>query len=349
MISEQTIQQLDSQGMLQSIDMLAQQVHHAWDEAGKVNVTVSGEIRNIVLFGMGGSALGMDIVNAAFQDELTVPVIIHHGYSVPQFVDEHSFVILSSYSGTTEEVIEAAETVQQRTQQLVIITTGGKLQEIAEGKAIPYYLVEPTYNPCGQPRIAVGYAVTGLLRLLSNAGFIKVTDQDIDDTIHFLDGNRTLLQDDAIALAETVANRIPIFVASEYLIGNAHIVTNQINENGKQFSTYYELPELNHHLLEGLQFPEAAKAIQFICIESNFYHAKNQKRYAVTKEVLTRNAIPFSEFIATARTPLLQTFEVLQWGSYLSFYLAMEHTIDPSPIPWVDFFKNALKRPIETS
>ncbi len=344
---ESIIQQrnaLDSKGVHESITMLPKQVRHAWQESSKITIPDHYKTaKTIVLFGMGGSALGMDIIKDVFADVLTKPVLVVNGYTIPQYVDKDTLVILSSYSGTTEEVLAVAREVGNRTDKILTITTGGDLQTIAEKNNWPTYIINPEFNPCGQPRIAVGYAVIGLLGLLHTAGILEITDQTIDDAAHYLEGNHTLLEDEALRVLGELAGKAPLFIGGEFLNGNMHVIANQTNENGKNFATYFALPELNHHLLEGLSFPAVNKEyLHFVFVESNLYNARIQKRYTITKEILEKQEITYSTFVPTAATKLQQAFEVLQWGSYVSFYIAMYNKLDPSPIPWVDHLKNAL-------
>lgn len=335
----------DERNMLGSIDMLAQQVRHAWSATQSLTFPESvRSVQNVVLFGMGGSALGMDILRAVYSDSVKVPLLIVSDYKVPGYLQANSLAILSSYSGTTEETVMAAKTVQERTAHLAVVTTGGPLAELMQAKQLPGYVVEPTYNPCGQPRIAVGYGFTGMVRILQRAGLITVSDQEIDDAAHFMDGNRELLRDAAMETAQRCEQKLVVFVGSEHLLGNVHAVANQTNENGKHFGCYFVLPELNHHLLEGLGNPAAAKQLHFVFVESALYHPRVQKRYEITKQVLDKQGISYETFLPAAATPLQQAYEVLQWGSYASFYLAESHQIDPSPIPWVDYFKHALAK-----
>lgn len=335
----------DSRNMLGSIDMLAEQIRHAWASTTTLTVPASyQQCAQVVLFGMGGSALGMDIVRAVFADRVTVPLLIVNEYDIPAHVTDSTLAILSSYSGTTEETLAAAKHIAERTPHVAVVTTGGGLRAAMEEQQWPGYIIDPQYNPCGQPRIAVGYAVVGLLRLLTAAKIIQVTDEDIDNCIHYVDGNRELLRDAASEVAAQLSGTMPVFVGSEFLLGNIHTVANQTNENGKNFASWFALPELNHHLLEGLGFPPATKQLHFVLVESHLYHERTIKRYQVTRDVLDKQGIAHSTFLPTAATKLLQAFEVLQWGSYVSYYVARNNGVDPSPIPWVDFFKHALQR-----
>ena len=330
---------LDERNMLGSIDMLAKQVQHAWEATKTVQLPAGVEsCAQVVLFGMGGSALGMDVARAVYGSTATVPLLIVNDYIVPGYVSANTFAVLSSCSGTTEETLTAAKIIQSRTKLVAAVTTGGELAKL------PGYVIEPTYNPCGQPRIAVGYAIIGIIRLLQRAGVIQVSDAEIDDVSHFMDGNRELLRDAAQATAKRCADKLVLFVGSEHLLGNVHVMTNQTNENGKHFACYFPIPELNHHLLEGLGNPPAAKQLHIVFVESQLYHERVQKRYEITKRVLDQQGITYESFLPAAATPLQQAFEVLQWGSYASFYIAAAHGVDPSPIPWVDYFKHALAK-----
>ena len=335
----------DDRNMLGSIDLLAKQVRHAWDATTGFQLRQAEQpIQSVVLFGMGGSALGMDVVRALYAGNATVPLLIVNDYLVPNYVQASTLAVLSSYSGTTEETVMAAKVVHERTKQLAVVTTGGPLLELMQTEQLPGYQIEPTYNPCGQPRIAVGYSVTGMIRILQRAGVIQVADSEIDDAIHFMEGNRELLRDAAVETADRCKDKLVVFIGSEHLLGNVHVMTNQTNENGKHFAAFFSIPELNHHLLEGLGNPEAAKQLHFVFVESQLYHPRVQKRYAVTKEVLDKQGISHETFLPAAATPLQQAYEVLQWGSYVSFFIAEQHRIDPSPIPWVDYFKHALAK-----
>jgi len=330
---------LDERNMLGSIDMLSQQVQHAWTATAGVQLPAgTKDCRQVVLFGMGGSALGMDVARAVYASSATVPLLVVNDYVVPGYISADTFAILSSYSGTTEETLTAAKIVQQRTKLVAAVATAGPLAQL------PGYVIEPTYNPCGQPRIAVGYAITGIIRLLQQTGVIQVTDGEIADVIHFMDGNRELLRDAAQDTAAKCKDKLVLFVGSEHLLGNVHVVTNQTNENGKHFACFFPIPELNHHLMEGLGNPASVKQVHVVFVESQLYHERVQKRYEITKRILDQQGITYESFSPAAATLLQQAFEVLQWGSYVSFYIAAAHGIDPSPIPWVDYFKHALAK-----
>ena len=146
-------------------------------------------------------------------------------------------------------------------------------------------------------------------------------------------------------LAAKVQNKIVQLVASEHLAGNVHVWANQTNETAKTLSDYRIIPELNHHLLEGLPFPKQNRQlVYFVLFTSLLYDPRNRLRHTITQQVLRGNHIGFSRAQLTAATRLGQAMEMLLLGSYVTLYQALLGNVNPSKIPWVDFFKAALKK-----
>lgn len=340
MITQQQIKKLDKSNLLGSIELLGKQCAEAWKEVKEIKIPANyRRVENIVVSGMGGSALGGHLIQSLFADKLKKPVEIIRGYSLPAYVGPKTLVILSSYSGNTEETLAAATEAKKRKAKILGLAAGGKLANFLRANNYPAYIFKPVSNPSNQPRMGLGYSIIGQIGLLAKCGLLKINDQEIKAVILALDHEPR----QAEKISSALKNKIPIIVASEFLSGNGHIMANQINENAKNFATYFELPELNHHLMEGLKNPATNKQnLKFILINSGLYLPRNQKRYKILKAVLTKNKINFIEYRPTKKTKLLQSFEVLSFGSYLSFYLAMTYNFDPSPIPWVDFFKKQL-------
>ncbi len=335
---------LDSQNMLSSIQVVHKQIEDAWSITSKEKVPASyKKATKIALFGMGGSALGTDVARNLFADSLKVPAHIINDYQVPAWIDKDTLVILSSYSGSTEETVLATKEILKRTKKILVITSGKDLLKIKNKYNFPGYVIDPKYNPCGQPRMALGYAITGLLGLLKQAGLVKITSQEIKEAVDYLEKNHKKLHQSAKGYAKKLNKRVPIYVASEHLWGNAHVISNQTNENGKNFSAIFPIPELNHHLMEGLGYPKSlGKIFTFVFINSDLYHQRNQKRYKLTADVVRKNKLQTLEFKPKGKTKLIQSFETLCWGGYLTYYLSVNNKLDPSPIPWVDYFKKKL-------
>jgi glucose/mannose-6-phosphate isomerase len=339
MITPQQIKKLDKSNLLGSIELLGKQCAAAWQEVKKIKVPASYRgMKNIVVAGMGGSALGGHLIQSLFADKLKVPIEIIRGYYLPAYVGPKTLLVLSSYSGNTEETLAAAAEGKKRKAKILGLATGEKLANFLRSSKYPAYIFKPIHNPSNQPRMGLGYSVFGQLGLLARCGLLKIDEKEINQSLALLNHKNEATKN----FAEKIKNKIPIIVASEFLTGNAHAFANQINENAKCFATYFELPELNHHLMEGLKNPDAKKNLKFILLNSNLYHPRNQKRCKVLKEVLQKNKVDFIEYQPKAKTKFQQSMETLLFGSYVSFYLAMLYNLDPAPVPWVDFFKKRL-------
>jgi glucose/mannose-6-phosphate isomerase len=285
-----------------------------------------------------------------FADTLTIPFEIYNGYTLPAYTNENTLVVLSSYSGGTEETVSCAKQVAGTGAQAMVITAGGELAKIAEVQGYPMYRIDPVHNPSNQPRMAIGYAVFGLIGLLAKAGVVQLAEEQVEEVVTTIlrTGEKLSVEtpqkeNQAKILAFTCIERRPILVASEFLVGAAHTATNQFNENAKIYADYKVVPELNHHLMEGLQFPKSnAGSHVFLFYNSALYQLRNQKRMKLTQEVVENNHIDTMAIELTADTKLAQAFELITLMAYTNFYVCMLEGVNPAPIPFVDWFKEQM-------
>lgn len=339
--------------VLDTITQFPQQLKDSWESVSSELTDIDfSSILNIVVCGMGGSALGGRIVHSLYADKLTIPIEVVNGYHVPFYVGEKTLVIISSYSGTTEETISSLHEAREKKAQIFVITTGGTLGGLAEDLHLPRYIYEPKFNPSKQPRLALGYAVGSLLALFNKAGYVHISDDEFSAAVKKSEvyasefsPQMDLENNEAQKKTEELAGRIPIIIASEHLVGSAHAFKNQINETAKTFSALFDIPEMNHHLLEGLTFPQGEKKhLVFLFIESDLYSDRVKKRYAITKQVLTKHKISFCSYKARSMDKLSQVFEVLTFGSFVQYYMALKDHAQMMEIPWVDYFKEEMAR-----
>lgn len=345
------IKKLDSGNMFGSLQLLGNQVEQIWDEAKKFKLSASyKKIDNVVVLGMGGSALGAHLIKSVFAKELNVPIEIVNEYLLPKFVNNKSLVIASSYSGGTEESVFAVQEAKKRKAKIVVISAGGKLAELAKKNRWPALIFGTQNNPCGSPRMGLGYSIAGQLIIFSQVGLLKFKEKEFKNIVSViakydnLFGIKNLAEKNlAKQMAEKTIDHGVIIVGSEHLLGSAHILANQINENAKRYSAYHVLPELNHHLLEGLMNPKNnVENFVFILLESSLYGKRNQKRYEVTKKVLAKQNIKYAVYDCQSKNKLSEAMEVLVFGSYVSYYSAILKNIDSTPIPFVDYFKKEM-------
>ncbi|MFA6410034.1 MAG: SIS domain-containing protein [Candidatus Buchananbacteria bacterium] len=347
------IKKLDPAKVLESTQSLDKQINQAWVELKKLKIPNDyKQVKQVVLNGMGGSGLPGHMVSALFFEDLKIPYTVINSYQAPASVNKDTLYIFSSYSGSTEEPLATLPAVKKAKAKMFAIGSGANLASLVKKGIMPGYIFDPKFNPSNQPRMGIGYSLGANLGLMNKLGLIKITDNEIKNclvTVGRLQNkfgvNVPTKNNLAKKLALQLFNKMPVVTASEFLAGNAHTFANQINENAKIFSSYFLISEMNHHLLEGLKFPTTNKNnLFFLFFESKLYQPKNQIRYKITQKVVAKNKIKLFTYKLSAQTKLEQSFEMLLLGSYVSFYLAILNNLNPSKIPWVDYFKAELKK-----
>lgn len=347
------INKLDTGNVLTSIERLGAQIRQAWREVKEGDVSASCPLaKNVIVSGMGGSALGGRIVDSLLANRARVPIEVVTEYNLPNYVNKDTLVILSSYSGNTEETLAAASEALNRGAVVYGITTGGRLAEFLNENGFSSYIYTPKENPSNQPRMGLGYSIASVLALLAKCEFINLLDSEMEEAISeaeklITDYGASVPENENIAkrLATKLKGKVPVIIASEHLIGSAHTFKNQLNENAKTFGLTFDIPELNHHLMEGLRNPHEIKNIlHFLFIESQHYSKRVKIRYPITREVVEKNDIEADFYNTRGSKKIIEIFEILVLSSYVSFYLAMLYGLDPTPIPWVDYFKQELSK-----
>jgi glucose/mannose-6-phosphate isomerase len=308
------------------------------------------QIHNIVVAGMGGSRFTPRIVKELYYDSITLPYELVDTYALPRYVRDNSLVILSSYSGTTEEVISCGLEAMTRHAKVMGICKGGTIGNMLIENNLPRYLLSAKYNPCGQPRIGGGYLLMGHIGFLKTLGFLGINDEEVENAISYVrEFTKKMLPDvpteknPAKQLALKLYDMHPFLIGAEFLRGYVNGFANQINETAKLISDYRHIPELNHHLLEGLKSPSTIHDTGlFVFVNSNLYREPIRKRFEITKEVVEKQHVATHTVTLQGDTKLSQILEGLALSGFTTFYLAMMYNLDPVAIPWVDYFKQKL-------
>lgn len=341
---KQAIAAIDKKNAYGSIGYFAKQCKQAWDETQELNFPEGyKDVDNIVLCGMGGSAYAALIIKALYGSQLSIPFELVNGYNIPSYVSEKTLVLLSSYSGSTEEVVSCANQALAKGAKITGVCNGSKLGEFFKTNNLPFYLFEAKFNPANQPRLGQGYMIFGHVGILAKIGFLNLSADIIGEAITFLEQKDKETEELGKSIAPKLVEKIPVIVGSEHLSGNAHVLRNQFNETAKNFSVYSLISELNHHLMEGLSNPKE-RILTFLFLQSNLYSPIIQKRFELTKEVIEKNNLEVVEIPIEGKSTLEQMLYGISAGGYLTFYLAILYGQDPSVIPWVDFFKEKLSK-----
>jgi len=345
--SVERIRAADPGNMLDRIKDLPKQVRDAWKLASTAQLPPAhGDVRNITVAGMGGSAIGGDLASALLAGDLKVPMSVHRDYGLPAYVGRDSLVIVSSYSGNTEETLSSFEEAQRRGARVLVLTTGGKISELARAAKYPVI----TFSYPAQPRAALGYSLGLVLGSLTRLGFVRDLSSDIDAALADLarleervhEGART---NDAKKLAIDLYGRI-IFAYGGGVLGvMARRVKGQWNENAKNWAAFDVLPELNHNAVVGFPYPDVAReAIAVLLLRSDHDNPRHKLRFDVTRELLDRVNVPHRTLQFNGASMLSEVLQLTLFTDYVSFYVALLNGADPSPVKSIDYLKDRLAK-----
>ena len=335
----------DPSNMIGRIGQLPQQCGEAWQSVmGFTLPSDYSAVDRVVILGMGGSAIGGDLVSALAL-EGGPPVLVHRDYDLP-FVDERTLVIASSYSGNTEETLSSFAKALQTPAKKLAITTGGRLKTLAEESGIPLFC----FQYSAEPRAAFGYIFFSLLGLFRKLGLISIESKDIDETITILEGLSTRLDKTAPLNTNPAKQLATRLLGSLVLVYGAGILSKvafrwktQFNENSKTSAFSECFPELDHNAVVGYRFPSwlAEKAF-VVMLRSPSLHPRTLMRYEVTAEILADAGIAHEVVEAEGESPLSQMMSAVLLGDYVSYYLALLNNVDPSPVAVIDYLKERL-------
>ena len=294
-------------------------------------MSVSGKVDKIFVCGMGGSAVGGDLLRIYMQNS-KIPVFVVRDYKVPNFVDENSLVFAVSYSGNTEETISAYQDAVKKKAKIVAVTTGGQLGSMAK-KVIKI--------PSGmQPRAALGYTFFPVLGVLVNSGIVDVKGREIEEMLDILSKTEEF-KTVGERIAKKIGKRTPIIYASEMLGAVAYRWKTQFNENGKVAAFYHVFSEMNHNEIAGYQNINKNDYIA-IFIRDKFDNERIKKRMDVTKEIISTR-VDVEEVFTRGEFLLSRIFSGIYYGDFASYYLALANRIDPTPVTVIENLKKKLK------
>jgi len=319
---------LDKSNMLEVINSFPEQCKKALGLPK--GITAKGEVTSIVVCGMGGSAIGGDLLKA-YLSTAKLPVFVVRDYKVPSFVDQYSLVFAVSYSGNTEETLSAFHDAKKKGAQIIAVTSGGELAKLAE-KVIKI--------PSGiQPRAALGYTFFPILGILYNTNLIDVQNADLNEMLALINKQETI-QDEAQEIAKQIQGKTPLIYASESLKPVAFRWQTQINENAKYPAYHSTFSEMNHNEINSFQSMERNKFIA-ILLRDPKDHPQIRKRMDICKEIMERN-IDVIEVNVKGSSVLARIFSTIYLGDYMSYYLALRQRVDPTPVEVIEWLKKQL-------
>ncbi len=337
----------DPSNILRRIGELPRQCSEAWRSAMSFPLPPNySSVDKAVILGMGGSAIGGDLLRSLTLEKSKIPILVHRDYDLPALVNERTLVIASSYSGNTEETLSSFSQALKTPAKKLVITTGGRLKALADESSVPAFCFEYA----AEPRAAFGYSFFSVLGLFQRLGIISIESRDIDETIRVLKEITARFNHDvpletnpAKQLATKLWERLIIIYGAGILSKVAFRWKTQFNENSKTSAFSECFSELNHNAVVGYRFPEwlAEKGV-VVMLRSPTLHPHILVRYEVTAELLTDAGIPHEVVNAKGESPLAQIMSSVLFGDYVSYYLALLNGVDPSPVAAIDYLKRRL-------
>lgn len=346
------IEEYDASSMLELIESFPEQCQDAKRLGDEYELPggFKTSYKNIVCAGLGGSAIGADLARSYIADDARIPIFINRNYSLPNFVNEDTLVVASSYSGNTEETISAYHDAISRGAHVFVITSGGKLEKMAKEDDLPCLAI-----PAGfPPRCALGYSFFPLLILLAKIGIIRDQAACIDDAIHNLRrlkdshiGYKISHKDNAAKkMAAEIFGKLPVVYAGQDHIDA--VVTRwrgQLAENSKTLSCGGLFPEMNHNEIVGWENPKSAlKECVAVILRDTSDHQRISKRMDITRHIFKSNGIKVWEVHSAGDELLARILSLVYMGDFVSFYLAILNGIDPTPVDRIEHLKKELAK-----
>jgi glucose/mannose-6-phosphate isomerase len=344
---------LDSQDMLAHIDGLPDQLQSAWDLSQEQPFEGSkpskGSIRQVVISGLGGSAIGADLVAAAVMDSCPVPVIVHRDYGLPAFArGPETLVICSSHSGNTEETLDSFAAAVRNGCSMLAVSTGGKLSERAREAGVPVWQFEHK----GQPRAAVGFSFGLILGALCRLGLVPEASNQITGAVSAMKSQQTALaaeipvpKNPAKRLAGQLMGRWVTVFGAGVLAPVARRWKGQINEVAKAVANFEFIPEADHNALAGVLHPSEVipPHVMTLFLRAPSDHPRNRLRLNMTRKAYMLEGMNVDSYTARGDSPIAHIWTALHFGDYMAYYLAMAYGVDPTPVTALESLKAALK------
>jgi len=300
------------------------------------NLNIDGEFKRVMVCGVGGSSLYVELINNYLEATGEIQIEVSRSYSIPKDQRDDTLFVIASYSGNTEETISCFEQVKLRGYKSVILTSGGKLNQLASEKSLPIIKL-----PTGiQPRLATGYIIGALVKLLSNLNLISDKEKEILSMAKKIEA--TLDEDKTKDLALRIKGKVPIIYSTENNFSIARISKIKFNENAKTQAFWNFFPELNHNEMVG--FTNLVMKPFFIIFKSKFTHERNHKRIEIFKKITQGLGAEVEVLDMVGENVLEEMINAYYFIDHVTFYLAEAYGIDPEPVEMVEQFKQLLNQ-----
>ncbi len=303
---------------------------------------------NIIVSGMGGSAIGGDLLKDWARNKTDVPIEINREYDLPAYAGKKTLVLITSYSGDTEESLGAFLDALKRKCMIFCVSSGGALLENAERLKVPYLRV-PGGNP---PRAALPYLFVPLIFVLEKMGLVSGVREEFAEAVSLLEKvskdnspEKPAENNFAKTLALGIGKTSPVVYGFGFYRSVAERFKQQFNENTKIPAKWEVFSELNHNEIVGWESSgDVAKCFTAIIIRDKAEPTEVRSRIEITKEMLEKAGVKLFEVSAQGKSPLAKMLSTICVGDFTSIYLAILHGVDPTPVKTINYLKDTLKK-----
>jgi glucose/mannose-6-phosphate isomerase len=296
-------------------------------------------IHNVLISGLGGSGIGGTIVSQLSDKQIKVPVVVNKDYFIPAFTGKNTLAIICSYSGNTEETLQAMEDAINSGAKVCCISSGGKVIELAKEKGLDHIII----SGGRPPRSAFAYSFTQLFYVLHGYGLIdRSFEESLLRSVRLLNSESEHIKAEAYYLAEKLHRKIPVIYSDASFEGVAIRFRQQINENAKMLCWHHALPEMNHNELVGWTTSNDKLAVVFFRNETDY--KRTRARMELTKQIVSKYTPYVFEIWSKGLDNIERTLYLVHLGDWISWYLSELKQIDATEVKVIDFLKGELAK-----
>lgn len=324
--------------MLELISGFGNQLRHALEVGEQASLKQTKKtIKNVMITGLGGSGIGGTMVSELAAKNCSVPILTNKGYDLPSFVNQETLVICSSFSGNTEETLEAFDQAKNNGAEIMCISSGGKLIDLAKEYQLNYIQLPSAESP----RAMMGYSITQLFYSLEHYGLIgNYFKSEISKAADLIDLHQEEIKTDAVKIANILEGKIPIIYACDGFEGMAVRFRQQLNENSKMLAWHGIIPEMNHNELVGWRSKNEKLAVLFFKNDTDYI--RNKKRIDINKQVVSEYTSSVIEYSSKGESMIEKTFFLVNVGDHISFLLSKMNGVVAEEINVINKLKGAL-------
>jgi len=323
---------LDPTGVEKALQMFPQQIQNAFSQAQNSSFQILN-FDTILVSGMGGSSNAGKIIQGLLEDNYDKSFVVYNDYGLPKWVNKNTLVIVNSYSGNTEESLSAYTKAKEIGCQVIGISTGGKINDV---------VIDPKdTNPTAFPKTGLGISLGGLMGVLSKIGVLKNVETELNSALTELLEIRKNWN--AKEMAQKLHGFMPVLLGGRPLLGALNAGRNAMCEISRNFTEFYDFPEVNHVLIEATQNPTpGVEYKKYLFFESNFNHERVKLRYEITKKIFAEQNLSTMNYVLNTSSVLAQSLELAHYCAWVGFYLSILDDTDPGPEPWILKLKSAI-------